>query len=108
MSYRICPSAVALCTVMLVLSFLAIWANAEQPPPVQVLEVQEIKDEGDDEGAGRVALSEVEKARQITDDRIYGLIGLWALIILGVFIVRYQVRDDERLYREGYYNKKLE
>jgi hypothetical protein len=93
---------------MLVLSFLAIWANAEQPPPVQVLEVQEIKDEGDDEGAGRVALSEVEKARQITDDRIYGLIGLWALIILGVFIVRYQVRDDERLYREGYYNKKLE
>lgn len=108
MYYRMCPSAVAFCAALLVLNFLPVWANAAQPPSFQTIDVQEIKDEAADESAGRVALSEVEEARQITDDRIYGLIGLWLLIVLAVFIVRYQVRDDERLYKEGYYNKKLE
>ena len=40
---------------------------------------------------------------------LYGYVfSLWALIILAIVLIRLQVRDDEKLYEEGYYSRDLE
>ena len=82
--------------------------SAEKAMTMQTIESQEVKDEAAVKGPEKVSLADVEQARQLTADRIYGLAGLWLLIALGIFLLRCQVRDDERLYDEGYYNKKIE
>jgi len=103
-----CRSAAACCGALVFVGILPHWSSAEQPTAVETIDVQEVKDEAAEESDGRIALSDVETSRKVTSDRIYGLVGLWALIALAVLLVRYQVRDDERLYQEGYYSKKLE
>ncbi|MEI6125077.1 MAG: hypothetical protein WCQ99_00850 [Pseudomonadota bacterium] len=75
---------------------------------MQTIESQEVKDADADEASKKVSLADVEAVRKVTSDRIYGLIVLWVLIALGIVLLRCQARDDERLYDEGYYNKKIE
>lgn len=82
-------------------------AYAQQAPAVRTITVEEVKSEAD-EGAGLITFEQVEEARVLTAERLYGLLSLWALIILAIFLIRLQVRDDEKLYNEGYYSKELE
>ncbi|MCX5894352.1 MAG: hypothetical protein NTZ51_00760 [Proteobacteria bacterium] len=77
---------------------------SEQSAQVKTIPVKEIKEEGGEE-AGKISLEEVEKARAVTAERIYWLAGFWALIILAIILIRWQLRDDEKLYDEGYYSK---
>ena len=100
------------CTALVVLSFFTncllgfFPAHAEETAPVKTIPVKEIKK---DESAGEeiISLEQVEKARAITTERIYWLIGLWALIILTIVLLRWQLRDDDKLYEEGYYSHDL-
>jgi len=82
-------------------------ASAQESPAVRTIIVEEVKSEGD-EGADTITSEQVEKAREMTDERLYGLLCLWALIILAIVLIRLQVRDDEKLYEEGYYSRDLE
>ena len=71
---------------------------------ISTLEAVEVKDDTD-EGPVEITLSEVNKAREVSRIRVYGLIALWAIIILCVYLVNLQRKDDERLYQDGYYSK---
>jgi hypothetical protein len=84
-------------------------ARAGEPVPhMQTIPSEEIKDKDADEALKKVSLEQVEHMRTITDERTYGLAAFWLLIVLGIVLLRYQVRDDEKLYKEGYYNKDIE
>jgi hypothetical protein len=89
------------------LSPAACVAEPAGPAAAQTIHTQEVKDAAAAEER-KVSLSDIEKSRALTGDRIYGLALFWVLIVLAVFLIRYQVRDDEKLYREGYYRKDLE
>lgn len=80
--------------------------GAEQAVQQKTISVTEIKKE-ESEGSANITLEAVEKARTITTERIYWLIGLWLLIVLAAVLIRWQLRDDEKLYQEGYYSKEL-
>ncbi len=80
---------------------------AQEAPAVRTITVEEVKPEGDT-GAAVITSEQVEIAREMTDERLYGLLCLWALIILAIVLIRLQVRDDEKLYEEGYYSKEIE
>ena len=67
------------------------------------LEAVEVKDETD-KGPAEIPLSDVQKSREVTRGRVYGLIALWAIIALCVYLVNLQRKDDERLYQDGYYS----
>ena len=69
---------------------------------VSTLEAIEVKDDTD-EGPTEISLSEVNKAREMSRIRVYGLIALWAAIALCVYLINLQRKDDERLYQDGYY-----
>jgi len=69
---------------------------------ISTLEAVEVKDDTD-EGPAEISLSEVNKAREVSRIRVYGLIALWAVIVLCVYLVNLQRKDDERLYQDGYY-----
>ena len=69
---------------------------------VSTLEAVEVKDDTD-EGPSEILLSEVNKAREVSRIRVYGLIVLWVIIALCVYLVNLQRKDDERLYQDGYY-----
>ncbi len=71
---------------------------------ITALEAVEVKD-GTDKGPAEILLSDVQKSREITRERVYGLIALWAVIALCVYLVNLQRKDDERLYQDGYYSK---
>jgi len=71
---------------------------------VSTLEAVEVKDETD-EGPAEILLSDVQKSREVTRERVYGLIALWAIIALCVYLVNLQRKDDDKLYQEGYYSK---
>ena len=71
---------------------------------VSILEAVEVKDDTD-EGPAEIPLSEVNKAREVSKIRIYGLIALWAIIALCVYLINLQRKEDERLYQEGYYKQ---
>jgi hypothetical protein len=86
---------------------LMVSAFAEQDEGVRTLEVNEVKEEGE-EGPEKISLTEVEKARELTAERIYWLAGLWALIFLAIILIRMQLKDDDELYRGGYYSKDLD
>jgi hypothetical protein len=79
----------------------------QEVPAVKTITVEEVKSEGD-QGAAVITAEQVDAARTMTPDRIYGLLSLWALIFLAIVLIRLQVQDDEKLYREGYYSKELE
>jgi hypothetical protein len=81
-------------------------AHAEEAAAVKTIPVTEIKKD-ESAGADTISLEQVEKARAITTERIYWLIGLWALIILAIVLLRWQLRDDNKLYEEGYYSHDL-
>jgi hypothetical protein len=80
---------------------------AQEAPAVRTITVEEVKSEGD-KGAVSITSEQVEEARVMTADRLYGLLCLWALVILAIILIRLQVRDDEKLYEEGYYSKEIE
>jgi len=67
------------------------------------LEAVEVKDETD-KGLAEIPLSDVHKSREVTRERVYGLIALWAIIALCVYLTNLQRKEDERLYRDGYYS----
>ena len=99
-------------TAIVVISFfingtLALFpAHAEEAAAVKTIPVKEIKKD-ESAGADTISPEQVEKARAITTERIYWLIGLWALIILAIVLLRWQLRDDDKLYEEGYYSHDL-
>ena len=68
------------------------------------ISAEEIKDEEEKEKRV-ISIEDVEKARVVTDERIYALVVLWLLILLAIYLISCQSREDERLYRKGYYNK---
>ena len=70
---------------------------------VSTLEAVEVKDDTD-EGPAEITLSEVNKAREVSRIRVYGLIALWAIIALCVYLTNLMRKEDERLYHEGYYS----
>ncbi|MBN2107638.1 MAG: hypothetical protein JW832_09430 [Deltaproteobacteria bacterium] len=82
-------------------------AEPAAPAPAATIATEEVKDAAS-EADQKVSLAQVEKSRVVTGDRLYGLAGLWLLIALVIFLIRYQIRDDEKLYQEGYYSKDLE
>ena len=71
------------------------------------LEAVEVKDETD-KGPAEIPLSDVHKSREVTRERVYGLIALWAVIGLCVYLVNLQRKDDEKLYQDGYYSREDE
>ena len=74
---------------------------------ISTLEAVEVKDDTD-EGPAEIPLSEVNKAREISRIRVYGLIALWAVIAICVYLVNLQRKDDEKLYQDGYYSREDE
>ena len=70
---------------------------------VSTLEAVEVKDDTD-EGPSEILISEVNKAREVSRIRVYGLIALWAVIALCVYLTNLMRKEDERLYQEGYYS----
>jgi hypothetical protein len=80
---------------------------AQEAPAVKIITVEEVKSEGD-EGPEVITSEQVEAARTMTPERMYALLCLWALIILAIVLIRFQVRDDEKLYEEGYYSREIE
>ena len=71
---------------------------------VSTLEAVEVKDDAD-KGPAEIPLSDVKKASELNKNRVYGLIALWAVIALCVYLTNLQRKDDERLYQDGYYSK---
>jgi hypothetical protein len=82
-------------------------ASAQESPAVRTLTVEEVNAEKA-EGTDLITSEQVEEARAMTPDRWYGLLCLWALVILAIVLIRLQVRDDEKLYEEGYYSREIE
>jgi len=80
---------------------------AQEAPAVRTITVEEVKAEGDT-GAAVITSEQVEEAREMSAERWYGMLSLWALIILAIVLIRLQVRDDEKLYEEGYYSRDLD
>ena len=70
---------------------------------VSTLEAVEVKDDTD-EGPAEITLLEVNKAREVSRIRVYGLIALWAVIALCVYLTNLMRKEDEKLYQEGYYS----
>ena len=81
-------------------------ARAEEAAPMKTIPATEIKKE-EAAAAGSISPEQVERARTITAERIYWLIGLWLLILLAAVLIRWQLRHDDKLYEEGYYTKEL-
>ena len=81
---------------------------ADAAAPIQTIATEEVWDAGDEAVPQKVSLARVEASRRVTSGRLYGLVGFWLLIALVIYLIRFQVRDDEKLYQEGYYNKDLE
>ena len=73
-----------------------------------IIQTEEVKDAAAEAEQQKISLADVEKSRTLTGNRLYGLAGFWLLIVLAIFLIRYQMRDDERLYKEGYYSKDIE
>jgi hypothetical protein len=78
------------------------------PSASRTIVSEEVKEAAAEADQQKVSLAQVEKSRAVTGDRLYGLAGLWLLIALVIFLIRIQVRDDEELYREGYYDTNLD
>jgi hypothetical protein len=95
------------CTALSTAGFFAeVPAHAEEAAAVKTIPAKEIKDE-EGTAAATISAEEVEKARAVTAERIYWLIGLWLCIALAAVLIRWQLRDDDKLYREGYYSREL-
>ena len=90
-----------------VISKVCFSSIAAEAPPVKTIVVEEVKTE-QEAGADRITSQQVEEARLVTAERIYGLLVLWAVILLVIVVLRLQIRDDEKLYKEGYYSQDLE
>lgn len=102
-------TALLIIAVMMVMSVAipAPSSYAQEAPAVRTITVEEVKSEKD-EGASLISSEQVEEARVMTAERMYGLLSLWGLIILAIVLIRFQVRDDEKLYEEGYYSREIE
>jgi len=102
-------------TAVIVAAIIVLWVSllpglqsnvcSEESGDVAILAVTEVVDEEAEATPKKISLEKVEEATVLTTERIYGLIAFWVVIIISAFLVRYQLRDDERLYREGYYKK---
>ncbi len=82
--------------------------SLQTPAASRTIATEEVQDAATEAQLRKVSLDQVEKSRAVTGDRLYGLAGLWLLIGLAIVLIRYQVRDDEKLYDEGYYDKNVE
>ena len=80
-------------------------AHAEEAAQMKTIPAKQIKK--DAAAAGVISREEVEKARAVTPERVYWLIGLWLFILLAAALIRWQLRQDDKLYEEGYYSKEL-
>ena len=80
-------------------------AHAEGAAQMKTIPAKQIKK--DAAAAEVISREEVEKARAVTPERIYWLIGLWLFILLAAALIRWQLRQDDKLYEEGYYSKEL-
>lgn len=78
-------------------------ACAQEGAAVILLEATEVESE-DTAKAVAVTNDDVELMREVTPARLYGLAAFWGVILLAVVLIRLQARDDERLYRDGYYD----
>jgi hypothetical protein len=83
-------------------------AEPAAPAAARTIQAEEVRDAAAEAEQQTISLARVEKSRAVTSDRLYGLAGLWLLIFVAIYLIRYQVRDDEKLYEEGYYGKDLE
>ena len=92
------------CLLLICAALLPRGAAAADAAAPGIIPTEEVKD-GDGDGQEQVSLEEVEQARVLTPEGLYGLGGLWLLILLAVYLIRRQVRDDEKLYDEGYYDR---
>ncbi len=79
-------------------------ALAEEAAQMKIIPAKQLKKEA---AAGVISREEVEKARTVTPERIYWLIGLWLFILLAAVLIRWQLWHDDKLYEEGYYSKDL-
>jgi len=84
----------------------AVYAGEEAGATVTIPST-EIK-EDEEAATAEMSLEQVEESRRLTAGRVYGLVGLWAVIIACIFLVYLQGRDDNKLYQEGYYSGDLE
>lgn len=73
-----------ICTVVLIAALIVIFisipgqsASAQEAPAVRTITVEEVKSESD-EGADLITSEQVEEARVMTPERMYGLLCLWA------------------------------
>jgi len=98
--------AMAACGALLIFGLFPMCSQAEPATSVDTIDVQEVKDDEAADANETIGLDDVASVRSISRDRIYGLLGLWVLIALAVLLVRHQIKDDERLYQEGYYKKR--
>ena len=106
------PGSIKLFSVtflFLIFSFITIGAFTGfcTEKEVTTLEAVVVKDDTD-EGPAEISLAEVNEAREVSRIRVYGLITLWAVIALCVYLINLQRKDDERLYQDGYYNREDE
>jgi hypothetical protein len=100
-------SILCACAVVFILNFfVSPPALAEEAAQMKTIPAKQIKKEGA-AAAGIISREEVEKARAVTPERIYWLIGLWLLIVLAAVLLRWQLSHDNKLYEEGYYSKEL-
>lgn len=106
---RLCMRTILLIAVLAVVCVFipGRFAFAQDAPAVRTITAEEVKSEGD-EGPEVITSEQVEAARTMTPERMYALLCLWALIILAIVLIRFQVRDDEKLYEEGYYSREIE
>jgi hypothetical protein len=84
-------------------------AEPAAPAAARTIQTEEVKDDNDTAAEEQKAsLSDAKKSRTLTQVRLAGLAGFWLLIAIVICLIRLQVRDDEKLYDQGYYEKDLD
>ena len=82
-------------------------ADPADPAAARTIQTEEVKDDAAAEEQ-KASLSDVKKSRTLTRGRLAGLAGFWLLIAIVICLIRFQMRDDEKLYDQGYYAKDLD
>ncbi len=89
------------------LSQIACAADPAAPAAARTIQTEEVKDDAAAEEQ-KASLSDVKKSRTLTRVRLAGLVGFWLLIAIVICLIRFQMRDDEKLYDQGHYEKDLD
>lgn len=100
-------SVLCACTAVFIMNFfVSPPTHAEEAAQMKTIPAKQIKKENA-AAAGVISREEVEKARAVTPERVYWLVGLWLIILLAAVLIRWQLRHDNKLYEKGYYSKEL-